>query len=107
MSKQLFCVEFLLGQIFTIFGFFTCLIQKASTTSYRTFCHGDVFLMTKADLEEYNSACDDEAIGKELQIAPKIKARRKTATVSCLIACLKVSGVCVPVAGQMLLARAC
>lgn len=63
--------------------------------------------MTKADLEEYNSACDDEAIGKELQIAPKIKARRKTATVSCLIACLKVSGVCVPVAGQMLLARAC
>ncbi|KDP33772.1 hypothetical protein JCGZ_07343 [Jatropha curcas] len=68
---------------------------------------GDAVLITKADLEGYHSPCDDDAVGKELAIVPKLKSRLMMGRLSCLFASLKVSGVCGPVTGQMPEARAC
>ncbi|XP_050220497.1 phosphatidylglycerophosphate phosphatase PTPMT2 [Mercurialis annua] len=67
----------------------------------------DAVLVTKADLEGYHSASDNDAISKELAIVPRIKARPMIARLSCLFASLKVSGVCGPVTGRMPEARAC
>ncbi|EEF48147.1 phosphatidylglycerophosphate phosphatase PTPMT2 [Ricinus communis] len=67
----------------------------------------DAVLITKADLEGYHSACDDDAIGKELAIVSRTKTRPMMARLSCLFASLKVSGVCGPATGRMPEARAC
>ncbi|KAJ4832761.1 hypothetical protein Tsubulata_019805 [Turnera subulata] len=67
----------------------------------------DAVLITKADLEGYHSACDDDANSKELAIVPSMKARPMMARLSCLFASLKVSGVCGPVTGRLPEARAC
>ncbi|WCJ42602.1 Phosphotyrosine protein phosphatases superfamily protein [Euphorbia peplus] len=68
---------------------------------------GDAVLITKADLEGYGSACEEDSVGKELSIVPKMKASLMMARLSCLFASLKVSGGCGSVASQMTEARAC
>lgn len=68
---------------------------------------GDAVLITKADLEGYHSACDDETVHKELAVVPKIKGRPMMAMLSCLFASLKVSGVSGPVTSRLPEARAC
>ncbi|KAL3532557.1 hypothetical protein ACH5RR_006078 [Cinchona calisaya] len=65
----------------------------------------DAVLITKADLEGYQSSCDDTSM--ELVIVPKMRRTRPMiARLSCLFASLKVSGSCVPVTRQLTEARA-
>lgn len=68
---------------------------------------GDAVLVTKADLEGYNSPCN-EISGNELTV---VSRRSNTspmmARLSCLFASLKVSGNCAPVMRQLTEARAC
>lgn len=77
--------------------------QLATTTSYSP--SGDAVLITKADLEGYQSNCDDA--GKELAIIARVVRARPMARLSCLFASLKFSGGCGPVSRQLSEARAC
>lgn len=77
--------------------------QLATTTSYSP--SGDAVLITKADLEGYQSNCDDA--GKELAIIARVARARPMARLSCLFASLKFSGGCGPVSRQLSEARAC
>ncbi|XP_027066809.1 phosphatidylglycerophosphate phosphatase PTPMT2-like [Coffea arabica] len=65
----------------------------------------DAVLITKADLEGYQSSGDDTS--KELVIVPKMRSRPMIARLSCLFASLRVSGGGVPVIRQLTEARAC
>ncbi|KAM7515500.1 hypothetical protein LguiA_005083 [Lonicera macranthoides] len=71
----------------------------------------DVVVITKADLEGYHSACDDDTNNnapKQLAIVPRIaKTRPMIAKLSCLFASLKVSIGTQPVTRQLTEARAC
>lgn len=68
---------------------------------------GDAVLVTKADLEGYDSPCNKNE-GKELTV---VSRRSNTspmmAKLSCLFASLRVSGNCAPVMRQLTEARAC
>ncbi|CAK9152786.1 unnamed protein product [Ilex paraguariensis] len=68
---------------------------------------GDVVVITKADLEGYNSPCEDVS-SKELALVPRVvRSRPMIAMLSCLFASLKVSGGCGPIPRQLTEARAC
>jgi len=68
---------------------------------------GDEVLITRADLEGYNSPSDYSRTGKEVAIIPRMKSRPMIARLSCLFASLKVSGVSGPVTGQIPETSAC
>lgn len=67
---------------------------------------GDAVLITKEDLEGYQSSSDGHS--KELTVVPKMMRTKQPmiARLSCLFASLKVSGGCVPVTRQLTEARA-
>jgi len=70
---------------------------------------GDVVLITKADLEGYNTSTENNTKSKELAIVPRAaKTKPMIARLSCLFASLKVSASCAqPVTRQLTDARAC
>lgn len=74
----------------------------------RTVCtSGDAVLITKADLEGYDSPCSDNS-GKELAVVTRRSSTSPMmARLSCLFASLRVSGNCGPVMRQLTEARAC
>lgn len=74
----------------------------------KTVCpSGDAVLITKADLEGYDSPCNDNS-GKELAAVTRmLNTSPMMARLSCLFASLKVSGNCAPVIRQLTEARAC
>ncbi|KAL6974489.1 Phosphatidylglycerophosphate phosphatase ptpmt2 [Sarracenia purpurea var. burkii] len=68
----------------------------------------DAVLITKADLEGYQSSCDGDDGSKKLVIVPTVsRARPMMARLSCLFASLRVSGGCGPIPRQLTDARAC
>lgn len=68
---------------------------------------GDAVLITKADLEGYDSPFGDDSI-KKLTIVPRMsRTRPMIARLSCLFASLKFSGNYGPIVRQMTEARAC
>ncbi|KAL3829945.1 hypothetical protein ACJIZ3_018747 [Penstemon smallii] len=81
---------------------------KQQRMASRVMCtSGDAVLITKADLEGYDSPCNDES-GKALTIVPRIVSTKPMmARLSCLFASLKVSGNGGPVMRQLTEARAC
>ena len=74
----------------------------------RTVCTpGDVVLITKADLEGYDSPCNDNS-GKELAVVSRrLNTSPMMAKLSCLFASLRVTGNYGPVMRQLTEARAC
>ncbi|KAG6411275.1 hypothetical protein SASPL_129353 [Salvia splendens] len=78
-----------------------CMASKTVCTS------GDAVLITKADLEGYNSPCNDNS-GKELAVVcRRPNTSPMMAKLSCLFASLRVSGNYGPVMRQLTEARAC
>nr|GME02882.1 putative dual specificity protein phosphatase DSP8 [Ipomoea batatas] len=80
--------------------------RAASTSSFSP--SGDAVLITKADLEGYNSSSDDN-IGKELAVVPRMTRTTSPmiARLSCLFSTLKASSSCGPITRQLTDARAC
>ncbi|OWM84465.1 putative dual specificity protein phosphatase DSP8 [Punica granatum] len=87
--------------------------EYSKSQSSTSLCHsslGDDVLITKADLEGYNSSSDDNNSGKEVALFLKIPNRRAMISrLSCLFTSLRVSGGCGQVTERLPVAdaRAC
>lgn len=80
--------------------------SRSITRSSSSLSSGDVVLITKADLEGYNSPSSQ---GKELALVPKVATRTSPmiARLTCLFASLKVSSVSAPVSLKLTETPAC
>ncbi|KAL1563279.1 Phosphatidylglycerophosphate phosphatase ptpmt2 [Salvia divinorum] len=78
-----------------------CLASRTVCTS------GDAVLITKADLEGYDSPCDDNSVKELAVVSRRLSTSPMMAKLSCLFASLRVSGNCGPVMRQLTEARAC